>query len=181
MNGHPVVQRQFNPQDCHIIRCTLFRKWLELAEATITDRNVVRGATRVELTAFGVYARSLEGVGVRPGDYLAIKNPKIMEWDGKENAVQMFVGLKLQDLGQRIAVLRGVEDALRVVSSSSSNTVLEEQESNPLESNAPESNPQDSPPKSPPPAQVPVPVPVQAKAGGKIYTKEPNAIENFYA
>ena len=69
---------------------------MELTEATITDRNVKRGTTTVELTAFGVYARSLEGVGLRPGDYLAVKNPRVMEWDGKENRVQMFVGLKLQ-------------------------------------------------------------------------------------
>ena len=100
---------------------------MELAEATISDKSVTRGATTVELTAFGVYARSLEGVGVRPGDYLAIKNPRVMEWDGKENRVQIFVGLKEQDLGQRIAVLRGVEDALREVSSVGSNTATEDQ------------------------------------------------------
>ena len=46
------------------------------------------------------HTRSLEGIGVRHGDYLAIKNPKAMEWIGKEN-VQMSVGLKLQDLGEK--------------------------------------------------------------------------------
>ena len=137
---------------------------MELAEATISDKSVTRGATTVELTAFGVYARSLEGVGVRPGDYLAIKNPRVMEWDGKENRVQIFVGLKEQDLGQRIAVLRGVEDALREVSSIGSNTVSEEQECPAV------SNPSTSPPKSPPAAQVPVPVPVPSKPGTKVYS-----------
>ena len=39
----------------------------------------------------------------------------------------MFVGLKLEDLGQRVAVLRGVEDALREVSSVGSNTASEDQ------------------------------------------------------
>ena len=46
------------------------------------------------------HTRSLEGIGVRHGDCLAIKNPKAMEWIGKEN-VQMSVGLKLQDLGEK--------------------------------------------------------------------------------
>ena len=155
---------------------------MELAETTITDKNVTRGKATVELTAFGVYARSLEGVGVRPGDYLAVKNPRVMEWDGKENRVQLFVGLKLQDLGQRIAVLRGVEDALREVSSIGSNTVSAEKERP-----AP-SSPPNSPQNSPPAAQVtapllaaqtspsvlvpsPAPIPIKAKSVAKLAAK----------
>ena len=169
------VDTLFSPK-VHMGNPMQYRKCMELAEATITDRNVIRGQTAVEFTAFGVYARSLEGVGVKPGDYLAIKNAKVMQWDGKER-LQMFVGLKLEDLGQRVAVLRGVEEALREVSSVGSNTAATNASS--TEEGIRQSSP--SPPKksrsaavpkkcrpAPPPAPVHVPVP--AKLRERTYT-----------
>ena len=167
------VDTLFSPK-VHIGNPMKYRKCMQLAEATITDRNVIRGHVDVEFTAFGVYARSLEGVGVKPGDYLAIKNAKVMQWDGKER-LQMFVGLKLEDLGQRVAVLRGVEEALREVSSVGSNTAASNEEG------IRESSP--SPPKksrsaaapkksrcSAPPRPAPLQVPVPAKPRERTYT-----------
>ena len=105
--------------------------------------------------------------------------------------------IDVQDLGQRIAVLRGVEDALREVSSIGSNALSEQQDC-PPESNPPASGsnlpqtgsnpppsasdpppsgsnptrngsnpPATSPPKTPPTA---APVPVMAKQGAKAYS-----------